>query len=50
MKMGNKNFIQLARMISGTQQLVLRAFTAVKQPQTAAGGVMKIQQDRRHVS
>ncbi len=50
MQMGDKDFVQLAGVTRGMQQLMLRAFTAVKKPQPAAGGVLKIQQNCRHVS
>ncbi len=40
MQVGNEDFIQLAGMAGGAQQLMLRAFAAVKHPQTAAGRVL----------
>ncbi|SAJ20519.1 Uncharacterised protein [Enterobacter cloacae] len=49
-QMGDKYFIHFPRVVGGMQQLMLRTLTAVKQPQPTAGRMLKIQQNRRHVS
>jgi len=40
MQVGNEDFIQLAGMAGGLEQLVLRAFPTIKHPQATAGGVL----------
>jgi len=45
MQMGNENFIQLARVKRGVQQLMLRTFTTVEKPQPGARRVLKIEQN-----
>lgn len=49
-KMGNKNFIQLAGVQGGMQKLMLGAFSAVEQPDLRRRWLLQIQHDRRHIT
>jgi hypothetical protein len=49
-QMGDKNFIEFPGMMIGLQELVLRAFAAVKQPHLRDGWLLQIQQYRRHIT